>query len=248
MIYRQLSFFIFTISCIVACKQATELNSNSSETDSEYYSEQYRPQFHFSPESNWMNDPNGMVYYEGEYHLFYQYYPDSNVWGPMHWGHAVSTDMVHWEHLPIALYPDSLGLIFSGSAVIDWNNTSGFGSESNPPMIAIFTHHLMEGEKAGRNDFQYQSIAYSLDKGRSWTKYEGNPVVPNPGIRDFRDPKVIWDEENTQWVMTFAAYDKVRFYTSKDMKEWEFTGTFGIDGDDRLWECPDLFPMTVEVT
>ena len=105
------------------------------------YSEQYRPQFHFSPDSMWMNDPNGMVYYEGEYHLFYQHNPDKNVWGPMHWGHAISTDLIHWEHLPIALYPDSLGTIFSGSAVIDWNNSSGLGTSGQPPMVAIFTHH-----------------------------------------------------------------------------------------------------------
>ena len=114
-----------------------------------------------------MNDPNGMVYYEGEYHLFYQYYPDSTVWGPMHWGHAVSEDLVHWKHLPIALYPDRLGYIFSGSAVIDWNNTSGLGSDKKIPMIAIFTYHDMEGEKAGKNNYQTQGIAYSLDKGRT---------------------------------------------------------------------------------
>lgn len=196
----------------------------------------------------WMNDPNGMVFYEGEYHLFYQFYPDSNVWGPMHWGHAVSEDMVHWEHLPIALYPDSLGLIFSGSAVIDWNNTSGFGENGEPPMIAIFTHHNMEGEKNGMLDVQTQSIAYSNDKGRSWTKYEGNPVVPNPGIKDFRDPKVIWHEETQKWVMVFSAYDRVRIYTSPNMKDWAFQSEFGIEGDTRLWECPDLFPLTVEET
>jgi fructan beta-fructosidase len=136
------------------------------------YAELYRPQFHFSPSANWMNDPNGMVYFEGEYHLFYQYYPDSTVWGPMHWGHAVSTDLVKWEHLPIALYPDSLGYIFSGSAVVDVNNTSGFGKPGKPALVAIFTYHNIEGEKAGRNDYQTQGIAFSNDKGRTWTKYE----------------------------------------------------------------------------
>lgn len=207
------------------------------------YQEPHRPQYHFTPDSMWMNDPNGMVYYEGEYHLFYQFYPDSNVWGPMHWGHAVSDDMVHWEHLPIALYPDSLGLIFSGSAVIDHENTSGLGTADNPPMVAIFTHHSMEGEQAGTNTFQYQSIAYSLDKGRSWTKYEGNPVVPNPGIRDFRDPKVRWHEPTQSWVMVLAAYDKAMFYTSPNLRDWTFASEFGIEGDTRLWECPDLFPL-----
>lgn len=247
MILRSFVLASFLVISLSACKQTSDPN-NKGNVESSNYDEQFRPQFHFSPEANWMNDPNGMVYYEGEYHLFYQYYPDSTVWGPMHWGHAVSEDMVHWDHLPIALYPDSLGYIFSGSAVIDWKNSSGLGTVDNPPMVAIFTHHNDQLLNKGSYLFQYQSIAYSLDKGRSWTKYEGNPVVPNPGIKDFRDPKVIWDDERSQWVMTFAAYDKVRFYTSSDLKEWEFTGTFGIKGDDRLWECPDLFPMTVVET
>ena len=119
---------------LVQCQQADSNKEIPMETG--YYQEQYRPQFHFSPESGWMNDPNGMFYYDGEYHLFYQHYPDSTVWGPMHWAHAVSTDMVSWEHLPIGLYPDDLGYIFSGSAVVDWKNTTGFGSEDNPPMVA----------------------------------------------------------------------------------------------------------------
>ncbi|HLO53549.1 MAG TPA: glycoside hydrolase family 32 protein [Saprospiraceae bacterium] len=209
--------------------------------------EKYRPAFHFTPDSMWMNDPNGMVYYAGEYHLFYQYYPDSTVWGPMHWGHAVSTDMIHWEHLPIALYPDTLGYIFSGSAVIDWKNTSGFGEDGKIPMVAIFTHHNMAGEKAGTNNFQYQSIAYSLDKGRTWTKYQGNPVIPNTeNIKDFRDPKVIWHNETQKWVMVLAAKDKAMFYTSPDLKTWTYESSYGIQNDNRLWECPDLFPLKTE--
>jgi len=212
--------------------------------------EKHRPQFHFSPDSMWMNDPNGMVFYKGEYHLFYQHYPDSTVWGPMHWGHAVSTDLVHWEHLPIALYPDSLGYIFSGSAVVDWNNTSGLGTAENPPLIAIFTHHEPEGAAAGTDTYQYQSIAYSTDKGRSWTKYEGNPVVPNPGIKDFRDPKVFWHEPTEKWVMIFAAADRVRLYTSSDLKSWDFASEFGADAGSHagVWECPDLFELPVEGT
>lgn len=213
------------------------------------YREPRRPQFHFSPPEKWMNDPNGMVFYDGEYHLFYQHYPDSNVWGPMHWGHAVSRDMTHWEHLPIALYPDSLGYIFSGSAVVDWNNTSGFGLEGKPPLVAIFTYHNMPAEKAGRNDFQYQGIAYSNDKGRTWVKYAGNPVVPNTGnIRDFRDPKVIWHEDSRQWIMVFAAYDHVKFWASKDLKKWEYLSDFGKERGSHggVWECPDLFPLRVE--
>lgn len=236
---------IASLILLISCNNENpELISHAKDND--YYTEKHRPQFHFSPEANWMNDPNGMVYYDDEYHLFYQYYPDSTVWGPMHWGHAVSEDMVHWKHLPIALYPDELGYIFSGSAVVDHNNTSGFGKNGKPPMIAIFTHHNMEGEKSGSDTYQYQSIAYSNDRGRTFTKFEGNPVIPNPGIKDFRDPKVIWDEVRNQWVMVFAAYDKAKFYTSPDLKEWIYTGEFGIENDNRLWECPDLFPMTVE--
>ena len=212
------------------------------------YEEPYRNQFHFSPPANWMNDPNGMVYFEDEYHLFYQYYPDSTVWGPMHWGHAVSNDLVYWKHLPIALFPDSLGYIFSGSAVIDHNNTSGFGKEGQVPMVALFTHHDINGEQSGSNRFQYQSIAYSLDKGRSWTLYEGNPVIPNPGIKDFRDPKVIWHEASQNWVMVLAVYDRAMIYTSPDLKKWAEASEFGIEGDQRLWECPDLFPIKVEGT
>ena len=229
-----LALLVFTYSCK---EKESPINKKN------YYTEQHRPQFHFSPEAHWMNDPNGMVYLDGEYHLFYQYYPDSNVWGPMHWAHAVSKDILHWHHLPIALYPDSLGYIFSGSAVIDKNNTSGFGKDA---MVAIFTHHNMDGEKAGTNTFQYQSIAYSLDKGRTFTKFNGNPVLKNPGIKDFRDPKVIWHEASKKWVMVLAVYDKVHFYDSPDLKSWEKTGEFGIEGDDRLWECPDLFPMKVK--
>lgn len=238
---------LITASLFSACKG--EPTKQVPASDSGAYREPHRPQFHFSPEAKWMNDPNGMVYYEGEYHLFYQYYPDSTVWGPMHWGHAVSTDMIFWEHLPIALYPDSLGYIFSGSAVVDWNNTSGFGKEGKPPLVAIFTYHNMEGEKAGRNDFQYQGIAYSNDKGRTWTKYAGNPVVPNTGkIRDFRDPKVIWDDASGQWIMVFAAYDHVKFWGSKDLKKWEHLSDFGkaYGAHSGVWECPDLFPIKVD--
>lgn len=227
-----------------SCKENnTAIDPDTADTSTTYYQEQHRNQYHFSPEANWMNDPNGMVYHDGEYHLFYQYYPDSTVWGPMHWGHAVSPDMVHWEHLPIAIYPDSLGYIFSGSAVIDSDNTAGFGTDA---MIAIFTYHDIEGERSGKsNTFQYQGIAYSTDRGRTFTKYEGNPVIPNPGIKDFRDPKVIWDVENKQWVLVLAAYDKAMFYTSTNLKDWSLASEFGIDGDDRLWECPDLFPIRV---
>jgi fructan beta-fructosidase len=225
-------------------KQAETSNTRVS------YNEAHRPQFHFSPPTNWMNDPNGMVYYEGEYHLFYQHYPDSNVWGPMHWGHAVSKDMVRWQHLPIALYPDSLGYIFSGSAVIDYKNTAGFGSTDKPAMVAIFTYHLMEGEKAKRNDFQTQGIAYSTDKGRTWKKYVGNPVIKNPSKRDFRDPKVFWNEGSHQWVMILAVNDHVELYGSANLREWKQLSNFGNDvgAHGGVWECPDLFEMQIAGT
>lgn len=222
---------------------------NQSEVEKPSYRESHRPQLHFSPPAKWMNDPNGMFYYEGEYHLFYQYYPDSTVWGPMHWGHAVTTDLVHWEHLPIALYPDSLGYIFSGSAVVDWHNTSGLGRHNEPPLVAIFTYHNPEMEQAGRSDFQYQGIAYSHDKGRTWVKYEGNPVIPNTEkIRDFRDPKVIWHEATAQWIMVFAAFDHVKFYGSPNLIHWTQLSDFGKEWGVHtgVWECPDLFPLRVE--
>ncbi len=243
-------FLLGVIYSLMACESTSSSNNDkvTNLTTMTTYTEAHRPQFHFSPAANWMNDPNGMVYDDGEYHLFYQYYPDSTVWGPMHWGHAISRDLVHWEHLPIALYPDSLGYIFSGSAVIDWKNTSGLGENNQPPMIAIFTHHDIAGERAGTKDFQYQSIAYSNDRGRSWTKYAGNPVIPNPGIKDFRDPKVIWHEPTQRWIMVFAVYDKVQIYTSPNLLDWTYASEFGIPGDTRLWECPDLFPLQVTGT
>lgn len=238
---KKISFLLpLTVLLLASCSSKKQTDGEKQITG---YDEPNRPQYHFSPPEKWMNDPNGMVYFEGEYHLFYQYYPDSTVWGPMHWAHAVSSDMVHWQHLPIALYPDSLGYIFSGSVVADTNNTSGLGSPGKTPLVAIFTHHNMKGEKSGRTDFQYQSIAFSLDKGRTWTKYAGNPVIPNPGIKDFRDPKVFWYEPGKKWVLVLAAYDKVMLYQSADLKNWKQMSVFGIPGDKRLWECPDLFPL-----
>ncbi|MFD2569676.1 glycoside hydrolase family 32 protein [Spirosoma soli] len=208
----------------------------------------HRPQYHFSPKAHWMNDPNGMVYYKGMYHLFFQHYPEGTTWGPMHWGHATSKDMVHWEEQPIALYPDSLGLIFSGSAVVDVNNTSGFGKNGQVPLVAIFTHHNMKLEKSKQsNQFQYQSIAYSLDEGKTWTKYADNPVLPNPGITDFRDPKVRWYAPQKKWIMTLATKDRVTFYSSPNLKNWTKESEFGqeIGAHGGVWECPDLFPLDV---
>lgn len=242
---RSISNFILLLQVILvfSCQSNSEVNFRPS------HLEEFRPEYHFTPAKGWMNDPNGMFFLDGEYHLFYQYYPDSTIWGPMHWGHAVSTDLVNWKELPIAIYPDSLGYIFSGSAVFDRENTSGLGTTDNPPIVAVYTYHNMEGEKSGTTDFQSQGIAFSTDKGRNWSKYEGNPVLPNQGIRDFRDPKVseIAQADGTkQWVMTLAAQDRIQFFSSTDLKEWKFRSEFGqgIGAHGGVWECPDLIPIT----
>lgn len=231
---------------LAACQTGTKSETASEVSVTER--EEHRPEFHFTPPSMWMNDPNGMVFHNGEYHLFYQHYPDSTVWGPMHWGHAVSKDLFHWEHLPIALYPDSLGYIFSGSAVFDKNNTSGLGTNSNPPLVAIFTYHSEEIRKKGRKDYQTQGIAWSVDNGRTWTKYAQNPVLKNPGIEDFRDPKVFWHDGTERWIMILAVRDHVEIFGSKDLKQWERLSAFGENegAHGGVWECPDLFPLTVE--
>ncbi|MFM7721253.1 MAG: glycoside hydrolase family 32 protein [Sediminibacterium sp.] len=202
----------------------------------------YRPVFHFTPKHGWMNDPNGMIYLNGQYHLFFQHYPDSTVWGPMHWGHATSIDLVQWKEQAIALYPDSIGMIFSGSAVLDKNNTSGLGRGGIAPLVAIFTQHYMPGEKAARTDFQNQSIAYSLDEGKTWTKYAGNPVLKTPNIKDFRDPKVIWHAPTQKWIMNLAVADHVEFYSSPNLINWIKESEIGknLFAHGGVWECPDL--------
>lgn len=243
---RVICLFMFLL--LLSCKSRTEEKEVAQEKESKAYTEQYRPQFHFSPPEKWMNDPNGLVYNQGTYHLFYQYYPEDIVWGPMHWGHAISKDMVRWEHKSIALYPDEHGLIFSGSAVVDQKNTSGFAKDGETPLVAIFTYHSMEGEKAGKKDFQTQGIAYSLDNGETWVKYEGNPVIGNNGIKDFRDPKVFWHEESQNWILALVAGDHAKFYKSNDLKEWKYLSDFGKrqGAHGGVWECPDLFPLKVE--
>lgn len=241
-------FFVTSISC----KKNIKKNDTESIASFEENREEvlYRPNFHFTPKANWMNDPNGMFYLNGKYHLYFQYFPDGNVWGPMHWGHAISENMITWEEQPIALYPDDLGLIFSGSAVVDKNNTSGFGKDGISPIVAIYTYHNMKGEKDGDIDFQTQAIAYSLDEGMTWTKHDKNPVISNPGIKDFRDPKVTWDDKTNKWIMALAAGDRVMFYSSTNLKGWnlesEFGKAIGIHGG--LWECPDLFPIKINGT
>ena len=228
--------FFFVTSTISAQKISNEID------------EKYRPQFHFTPEKNWVNDPNGMVYYKGVYHLFFQYSPDASVWSNISWGHATSKDLVHWERKPIAIYPDSLGLIFSGSAVVDKNNTSGLGKNGKIPLIAMYTSHDMKKEKTGAIDVENQSIAYSLDDGKTWIKHLGNPVLKNPGVRDFRDPKIFWHEQSKKWIVSIAAQDQIIFYASYDLKKWEKLSDFGksVGAHGGVWECPDLFPIDFE--
>jgi fructan beta-fructosidase len=250
---RKRILYILLLLAIIASKPWSCISDNNNKLLVEsgtpgYYGEKYRPQFHFSPETGWMNDPNGLVFLDGEYHLFYQYFPDSTVWGPMHWGHAVSRDLVHCTHLPVALCPDSLGLIFSGSTVVDEGNTAGFGNNGNPAIVAVFTYHNPKLEGSGSDRFQSQGIAYSTDKGRTWTKFSGNPVLSNTGKRDFRDPKVFRYDATGKWIMILAVHDRVHIYSSADLKNWSFESEFGnkAGAHGGVWECPDLFPLKVE--
>jgi fructan beta-fructosidase len=198
------------------------------------FSEPYRPQFHFSPRQDWINDPNGLVYYDGEYHLHYQCYPGSVLRGPMHWGQAVSPDLIHWTELPIALYPDHIGETWSGSAVVDAQNTSGLVPGGG--LVAMYSYAD-----------QSQGIAYSRDRGRTWTKYPGNPVIPVGG-KNFRDPKVFWYADIRRWVMVLAAGDRAKFYTSPNLLDWTFVSDFGSEytPPGSVWECPDLFPLHID--
>ncbi len=183
--------------------------------------------------------PNGLVYFDGEYHLFYQYNPFGAQWGNMTWGHAVSTDLVNWTQLPVAIPMVGNIMAFSGSAVVDWNNSSGFGVSGNPPMVAIYT---------ANSNTQRQHLAYSNDRGRSWTNYSNNPVLTLFND-DFRDPKVIWHAASQQWIMVVALSSKhrVRFYRSPDLKNWQFLQDFGPAGNQTgVWECPGLFPLPVD--
>ena len=204
------------------------------------FGEEFRPRFHFTPERNWMNDPNGLLFYKGKYHLFYQHNPEGNLWGNMSWGHAVSADLFNWTHLPIAIRYNAEFGIFSGSAVVDHTNTTGFGTIEKPAMVAIFT--------AARHDETHQSqhLAYSVDEGITWQRYEGNPVL-DESMKDFRDPKVTWDEFTNTWLMTIAKPEehKIAFYRSTDLKSWKHLSDFGpLAAVGGCWECPDLFPLT----
>jgi fructan beta-fructosidase len=199
-----------------------------------------RPLFHFTPPKNFVNDPNGLVFLGGEYHLFYQHNPEGDRWGHMSWGHAVSRDLVRWEHLPIALREQDGIMIFSGSVVFDERNTSGLGQKDAPPMVAVYTG---DGHKK-----QTQNLASSLDRGRTWTKFAGNPVL-DLGSNSFRDPKAFWHAPSSGWTMVTVLADerKVRLWCSKDLKAWERLSDFGPAGSTKgVWECPELFKAPVE--
>jgi len=196
------------------------------------YREQHRPQYHYSPPQWWLNDPNGLIYHNGEYHLFYQYHPHDTVWGPMHWGHAVSTDLVHWETLPIALYPDDIGKIFSGCVVFDEANTSGLVPGGG--LVAVYSY-----------DTQQQGVAYSTDDGRTWAKYAENPIMDAFG-KNFRDPKIFWHDETDRWVMIIAAGESIHLYTSPDLLRWTFASELTHEVRGGYWEVPDLVPFDLD--
>ncbi len=236
MIIKHFLIVLFSVITIVADAQPNK---------SKVYHEPYRPQFHFSPQRNWMNDPNGMVFYQGVYHLFFQYNPTASVPGNIHWGHATSRDLLHWQQQPVALAPDDLGLVFSGSAVVDQHNLSGLGTRAHPALAAFYTSHSVAREKAGRTDVETQSLAYSTDGGKTWKKYKANPVIQNEGSRDFRDPKVNWYEPQHKWVMALSAHDHVDFYSSKNLIKWVKESEFGqqLGAHGGVWECPDLIEV-----
>jgi fructan beta-fructosidase len=218
--------------------------TGGNEVATKLYHEDYRPQYHFTPAKNWMNDPNGPIYYAGEYHLFYQYNPFGIQWGHMSWGHAVSRDLLHWKPLPLALAEENNVMIFSGSTVVDWHNTSGFctgaSTKFSSCLVAIYTGHSPK--------LQTQNLAYSNDNGRTWTKYSGNPVI-DLHLAGFRDPKVFWHEPTSRWIMVtvLASQHKVRFFGSTDLKHWTALSDFGPAGaTGGAWECPDLFPLPVD--
>ena len=204
--------------------------------EEEIYNEKYRPQYHFTTRRGWINDPNGMVFYKGKYHLFYQHNPAEREWENMHWGHAVSTDLLHWEELPVALHPDTIGTIFSGSAVIDYGNTAGYNAKDEPAMVAFYT--------ADHPKSQRQCMAYSLDEGLTFTKYEGNPIIDSYDkwqSHDTRDPKVFWYAPGGHWVLVLNERNGHSIYNSKNLKDWTFQSH--ITG---FWECPELFEISVD--
>ncbi len=206
------------------------------------YDEVYRPQFHFSAKTNWLNDPNGLVFYKGTYHMFFQHNPTGINWGNMTWGHATSPDLIHWKQQDNAIEPDALGTIFSGSAVVDWNNTSGFQKGKDKPLVAIYA---CAGDTSPESKGQpyTQCIAYSPDAGKTWSKYALNPVLKQlaPGNRD---PKVIWYAPKSEWIMAlFFENSDYGLFSSPDLKHWKQIQRFTFPG---VGECPDFFQIHVE--
>ncbi|XP_013380394.1 uncharacterized protein LOC106151601 isoform X1 [Lingula anatina] len=234
----------FCCCCLVALVLAIVFSGKSK---SATYDETpwFRPQYHYTPKKNWMNDPNGLIYHNGEYELYFQYNPYGSHWGHMSWGHAKSKDMVHWEQQPVALMEADGVMIFSGSAVVDTNNTSGFGNKTHPPLVALYTG-FVESDK-----IQDQRVAYSNDNGMSWINYENNPVLDRHS-ENFRDPKVFWHPPTKSWCMLAVLAQKhtILFYTSVNLIDWTLASEFipspstgvSIEGN---WECPDLFPLKV---
>lgn len=204
--------------------------------ESVMYKEENRPQFHFTSRRGWINDPNGLVYHKGVYHLYYQHNPYEREWENMTWGHATSPDLLHWTEHDDVLFPDRLGTMYSGSAVFDEQNTSGFGTEKHPPLVYAYT--------ADRSEREVQCIAYSLDGGMTLTKYSGNPVVDSFGkwqTHDTRDPRILWYAPGKHWVMVLNERDGHSIYTSSNLKEWTYQSH--VTG---FWECPDLFELPVD--
>lgn len=204
--------------------------------------ESFRPVYHHTPAYGWMNDPNGMFYKDGLYHLYFQYNPYGAVWGNMHWGHSTSTDLMHWKFEGCAIVPDAWGAIFSGSCVVDHENTAGFGKEA---VVAFYT----SAKSTPWGDIQMQSMAYSLDNGKTFTKYEGNPILTS-SEKDFRDPKVFWYAPGKHWVMILAVGQHMEIYSSVNLKEWKKESEFGAmqGAHGGVWECPDLVEIPVEGT
>lgn len=204
--------------------------------------EKFRPVYHHTPVYGWMNDPNGMFYKDGVYHLYFQYNPYGSVWGNMHWGHSTSTDLMHWKFEGCAIVPDAWGAIFSGSCVVDHENTAGFGKEA---VVAFYT----SAKSTPWGDIQMQSMAYSLDNGKTFTKYEGNPILTS-SEKDFRDPKVFWYAPGKHWVMILAVGQHMEIYSSVNLKEWKKESEFGAmqGAHGGVWECPDLVEIPVEGT
>ena len=223
------------VAADAVCWEHIQLTDTFDTSNTDYY----RPVYHHTPLYGWMNDPNGMVYKDGEYHLYFQYNPYGSKWGNMHWGHSVSTDLIHWNHLKPAIARDTLGHIFSGSTVVDKNNTAGYGDNA---LIALYT-------SASDEHGQIQCMAYSTDDGRTYTKYEKNPVLlPFDGLKDFRDPKVFWYEPDKKWVMIVSADKEMRFYASQNLKDWEYMSAFGkgYGAQPNQFECPDFIQLPVD--